>query len=274
MQRTNGTRSSPVLAAAFNLRQFTEKSGKGQLEPPRLYSDVLGDTEKHAATRKKVAEQQALWRQREDDERGITRAREREAKLVTLQDRGKRKALRNQRLQAKEEEEAARWRAQRLEDERVRREEEESRIEEETERVRVKKKAEEAERKRRAPWECTNCKATGKCLECDGKGYHIGLFLVSTLNHAKHPLEFGNKHQGCETCGGLKPGIRGKAVMGDGICTVCHGHGMLWPNLAENSRRRQSNLRRVSLLQTQQTSTGCAGEEPLSPLSPKSPSPW
>lgn len=264
MQRANGkSRSSPTLAAAFNLRQFSQKSGKGQLEPPRLCSDVIGDNEKHAAARRRVAEQQEAWRRREDEERGITRAREKEENLKLLTETAKRRAENARRKKIKEEHEAAHYRELRLQEERQKAENEEIRLREEAERARRKWEAEDAERRRRMPWACMNCETTGKCLSCKGKGQRTGVFLVSKLNHAEHPLEFGSAIQGCETCGGFTPGIRGKVEIGNGICTVCHGHGMIWPDLTQKpavqTEKRASKFR-----------TGSDTNEPVSPKSNRS----
>jgi len=272
------SRSSPALAAAFNLREFTRQSGKGQPEPPRIFSDVLHDTEKAAATRRRSAELQEAWRQREDEERGIERERARQQKVIMIQEQEKRKAERYKRRYEKEKRELEKTKAQRLEEERIRAEREEARLNEERRKAREKWEAEEAERQRRMPWPCTNCQATGKCPDCQGKGGHMEIFLVSKVNmdSAKNPLEFGRKAQGCPTCGGLVQGIRGEVIEGSGVCTVCNGHGMVWPKYARD-RLKIETAGRFGYPRSQRTraaselaSLDAASDEPVSPLSPTS----
>jgi len=258
------------------LRQFTQQRPKGELEPPRFFSDVLHDTEKASRHREKLAEQQEAWRQREEDERGIEKARAKQVRLAQLQEKEKRKAEHAQRVHEKAVRESARWKAQFEEEERVRVEKEEIKYREERERARRQREAAEAERNRRMPWECTNCQGTGKCLTCQGKGYHMGVFLVSKLNMdtAEHPLEFGRKTQGCETCGGFIPGIRGQVEVGTGVCTVCHGHGLIWPKLEENKPRLDDKRRSRRSIRADSFSIAAATEAqgvPGSPTSPTSP---
>merc|ERR1711990_1109838 len=92
------------------------------------------------------------------------------------------------------------------------------------------------------------------------------------MDSAEHPLEFGKKSQGCETCGGLVPGIRGAFAHGTGICTACDGHGMLWPKLDEPKLDKRGS--RASYLRTQnrdRLNSMNSSDEPGSPISPASP---
>jgi len=264
------SRSSTTLAAAFNLRQYTQHSGKGQLEPARIYSDVLMDTEKAAATRRRSAELQEAWRLREDEERGIPQAKARQANLSLQQEKDRKAATRAQRLYDKEVHTANVSRKAREEEARVRKEREELRIEQEYEAARLKRETADAERARRMPWPCDNCKATGKCISCQGKGHHMGVFLVSKLNMnaANHPLEFGSKAQGCQTCGGLVPGIRGRSEQGTGVCTVCEGHGLIWPNL--DKPKDEKRLTRSRTMARKSRDDGDDDGEPFSPAYGKS----
>jgi hypothetical protein len=187
-----------------------------------------------------LAEKQAAFRQKEEDERGLHAAEAKKVKLAQQKEREKVRSERARKAHDRMVTECERQAKLRAEEERRQWEEVEAARSEEYEKARRISEEREAERQRRMPWECNRCQGSGQCSDCKGRGYHMGMFLVSNVDAAKHPLEFGKKSQGCETCGGLVPGIRGQAEMGTGVCVACDGEGKIWPKLSAMEERRSS----------------------------------
>lgn len=168
------------------------------------------DAQREAERRRRLTEKEHLWRtQQEDEER---RRAEAEAR------------------RRRELEEQARRRLEREEEERRRREEQER-----------------EERQRSIPLPCQACACTGDCPDCHGKGRYLSLFLVSALRERSTELEFGQKWQGCATCGGHNPGVLGEMIRGTGRCAVCGGSGHLSRSDAATRWERASVLGRPSL---------------------------
>lgn len=271
MQRK--AKSSPALAASYNLRDWSKKSGKGPLEPPRLHSIFLHDTEKAIATRRKNLEGQQAWKQLEEDHRGVQAAFTKREKENELIERRNVKRAENKIKQA----EMNQYYAEILRQEREKkaRRDEEKRIEreEEMQKVQVKYLAAEKEQQRRMPWQCKTCEGSGKCAVCNGKGYHMTHFFVSNLNMVgsiNNPLEFGRNTQGCDNCGGHAPGIRAPHRNGDGVCPECEGHGMIWPEYARQIAG-QRGLARAPTFARRGSRVDVSSTSPTSPQSPTSP---
>lgn len=94
---------------------------------------------------------------------------------------------------------------------------------------RARAQQEEVLRRKRIPKTCQFCEGSGKCPACDGKGQHVSFYFTAAVDvsaeQRKDHKAYGLKHQGCELCCGLKPGISGKSVQGCGDCMKCGGAG-------------------------------------------------
>merc|ERR1712176_401628 len=251
------SRSSPSMAAAFNLRQYSHERKKTPISrPPSVpnidleYIDVIGGNGKW---RQRLA--QIEWQKREVEEK------ERMEKLKILaEEKARKQAAIAERKKKQLEEERRQVLAERERQKREKEErEEKQRQKEEKERL----KREEAEREwlARQPKTCETCQGVGKCVTCQGKGTIFSVFLVSKVDSATSITDFGRKEQGCDDCGGYRQNILGQLRPGTGKCAACGGHGKIWPDVEAKGGRPRFN-------------TGMAGGMQISePSSPKSPFP-
>lgn len=226
------SRSSPALAAAFNLRQFAEMhnhipsadrpssastfSRPGKVIPIEKI-DLLGG---NGRWRQRKAEKEFERRRAEEQEKrrqDKIREEERRRKQAHLAERKRQHQLEEERRWQEEREQK---RLEQLERERKKREEEE--------RERQRREDEERERLRRQPKTCEICEGSGKCTACMGKGFYFSMFLVNKVTK-ETLLDYGRKLQGCMTCGGYPQGVVGDLQKGTGLCPNCHGRGMVWP---------------------------------------------
>jgi len=253
------SRSSPSLAAAFNLRQYAidvrHLSPERKLSTPDLpleKIDLIGGN--------------GRWRQKkaavEWDRRTIEDREKRRQQRILEEERRRRKAEQEAKRRRMEEEEEhkrdlARKQEQREKEERERRERE---LEE---KARLRREEEERERLARQPKTCETCAGTGSCTKCCGKGHFFSTFLVSNISKTsqlvpKVPvLDYGRVHQGCDECGGCKHGISGSLRTGTGKCYACKGAGKIRPKVEIQGHRRR-------------TSSSSGVTEPGSPKSPAS----
>lgn len=234
------SRSSPTLAAAYNLRQFTESRHRGEVVPPRDCGTVKSDTAKARDCRQRQVELRDAWAKLEEDERGLVAAEvKRNKRARELEILAKKEA----REKAREKFELQQYvvaKAKRAEDERIA-EQERLRIEENLrEEARLKKEEEHREWLRRQPTPCEACSASGKCKHCEGKGYFLAMYLTPSVS-SEARLEFGRKQHGCEFCEGFHYGILGEYQIGTGKCAECSGHGKIWPILDDDPPRASSS---------------------------------
>lgn len=227
------------MAAAYNLRQFSEKNPHGKLEAMRMSHSSSSpfplDTVKAQECRRRQAEAQLAFARMKWDELGIEKAALKREKKLQEKEREKRLADREERLERIRKEEVLKIKMMKEKEERIRRDNEDRARAAHEAREQKRLEEEERERQRRAPRPCKRCSSTanpGKCPECAGKGYHLGVFLVPKVTEETR-LEFGRKDQGCEGCGGYHFGILGEVKLGSGICVDCGGHGQIWPNLED-----------------------------------------
>mmetsp|Transcript_96756 Transcript_96756/g.190062 ORF Transcript_96756/g.190062 Transcript_96756/m.190062 type:complete len:264 (-) Transcript_96756:246-1037(-) len=221
------SRSSPSLAASFNLREHSQTRRKIALDRPSSQPsftyeeiDLLGG---NGRWRQRKADQ--FFKQKEVEEL----ERQRQEREIEERKRRRRQEIEARRKRQQQEEEQKRE----AERERERREreykEEVRRREEEAERI--KWELEQREWEARQPYCCESCQGTGKCTRCQGSGKLFAMFLVSTVDKRSH-MPFGRTPQGCEDCGGCRQNIMGDLALGTGHCPRCNGKGKVWPKAA------------------------------------------
>lgn len=218
------SRSSPSLAAAFNLRQYSE--GRRRLTPERTNSQPLIFLEKID-----LIGGNGRWRQRRAEEEWSRRAVEEEKQ------RREQQALEEKRRRRRAELEARR-RRQLEEEEKRRQEERERQRQEQLEQDERRRQEEERERQRRVqeerdwlarqPKTCENCGGAGKCPKCAGKGYLFAMFLAPTVSDASLK-DCGRMMEGCDACHGFRQNLMAEVKRGTGRCAVCDGLGKIAP---------------------------------------------
>lgn len=258
------SRSSPTLAAAYNLRQFSRTSAHGKLGFTRLTTDtsVHLDTVGAQKCRARQAELQEAWRRREEDERGLEAAAKKKAMREQETLRELRRAEKQERAEAIRDKELAKIMARKQEEERIRLANEEAVRKEAEEKERLRQEEEEREWRRRQPTpcpRCSHCMEPGKCPECNGKGYHMAYYLQPKVKTDTW-LEFGKKFQGCEGCGGYHYGILGEVKIGTGICWNCNGHGKIWPIIDDRSPKSRALDQALSFVPTSEGDQASQGE--------------
>jgi len=236
MSKVGLSRSTPSLAAAFNLRQFSPSrrrmlaerpSSAPQLDPRDLEEvDLLGG---NGRWRQKKAKDEFQRRAIEEEER-------RKRQKILEEEKQRRRAAQAERRRKQLEEER---RQVKLEQERMRREKEEKeeRKRQQEEKARLRMDEEERARLARQPRPCEACHGQGKCTTCLGKGGVFAMFLAPTVKD-EGLADFGRMMQGCEECGGCRQNIIGQLRLGTGKCLVCSGFGKIWPAASPKQRTR------------------------------------
>lgn len=236
MSKVGMSRSTPSLAAAFSLRQYSlerkrlppeRPSSSPQLDPADLEEiDLIGGN--------------GRWRQmraKEEFQRRAVEEEERRRRLKILEEeKQRRRAAQAERRRKQLEEER---RQVKMEQERMQREKEDKEDRKRHQEERERKRREEEERQwlARQPKPCETCNGGGKCGTCLGKGTIFGLFLAPTVED-RCIADFGRVVQGCDECGGCRQNIIGQLRSGTGKCAVCCGHGKIWPNVTSPKSRR------------------------------------
>jgi len=218
------SQSSPALAAAFNLRQYSSVArhitGTKKAGPPEITYGRIDEIGGNGRWRQKRAAEFFARKAIEDAEAERLERIKREEKARRRRELEERRRRHQEEMDRKDREERERRRREAEERERQQREAEE--------RERRRREAEERERQRRAPKMCQTCMGTGHCQVCMGKGTYFSVFLVNTVD-ALSILEYGKKIQGCHNCGGYAQGVRGDIMKGSGKCPACKGYGKIWP---------------------------------------------
>jgi len=229
------SKSSPALAAAFSLRQYSSTarhiSGAKAAEPPAITYGRIDEIGGNGRWRQKRAAEYFARKAVEDAEAERLERIKREEKARRRRELEERRRRHQEEMDRKDREERERRRREAEERERQQREAEE--------RERRRREAEERERQRRAPKMCQTCMGTGHCQVCMGKGTYFSMFLVSAVD-PDSILEYGKKTQGCGNCGGYAQGVRGDVLKGSGRCPACKGQGKIWPVIDD---ARSPNLR-------------------------------
>lgn len=235
------SRSAPTLAAAFNLRQYSE--GRKRIAPERPAStgklipleeiDVIGGN--------------GRWRQRkakvEFERRAIEEAEEKRQQKLLEAERVRRKAMIEKKRKQQAEEEEKRRREERDRQRRDAEEKERKRNEAE-EKKRLERELAEQEWLRRQPKTCEVCNGCTKCKKCFGVGYTFSMFLVGKVDRDTL-FENGRLMEGCEECGGYKQNLLADLKPGSGKCANCLGVGKVTPviePMSPASRKRVAHL--------------------------------
>mmetsp|Transcript_119273 Transcript_119273/g.210710 ORF Transcript_119273/g.210710 Transcript_119273/m.210710 type:complete len:278 (-) Transcript_119273:148-981(-) len=219
------SRSSPALAAAFNLRQYAEEHQHVPPSRPRSTGKII------PIEKIDLLGGNGRWRQRKATEE-FERRRLEELERMRLE------KIRQEERRRKQAEIAERKRRHQIEEERRWQEEREQKRQDQLMREKAKREAEEKERLRREeeererlrrlPKTCETCDGTGKCQVCMGKGFYFSMYLVNKVDEDTL-LDFGRQLQGCGNCGGYAQGITGEVKKGTGKCPACNGTGKIWP---------------------------------------------
>lgn len=250
------SRSSPVIAAACNLREYNNQKKKPFETAKNGQLFNLGEIDRLGGN--------GIWRQRlaetkheEDQKAEAERLQEEKAK----EDRKiqRRKALEARRRQQLDEEQ--RQRTAEKERERVAQELAEDTRRKKQERERCRREEEEAERRARMPKPCEACSGTATCTKCDGKGHNFSMFLVQSTqaHHVSAGTDFGRVHQGCDNCGGYRHNLVGELKKGTGYCPVCSGTGKIWPDIAKKPYR--SKMKKMDSTASGADLASIAGDE-------------
>jgi len=227
-KQMSASRSSPALAAAYTLRDYS-------LAKKRILPDHHNSAPDFShLDRIDLIGGNGRWRQRRADDEFARRAVVEEERLREQQEAEERRRQRKLALQAKrrrQQEEEERRRAE--ERERQRQEqiriEEEKRAEEEAERL--QREQEERDWLARQPKTCTVCHGTGKCNGCTGTGYNMAIYLSATTTGKNPKGDYGRHRQGCDTCYGFKQNMLADLKRGTGMCANCDGWGKIEPDI-------------------------------------------
>lgn len=232
------SKSSPSLAAAFSLRDYSQH--RHRLPPERSNSQTTIELEEIDRLGGN-----GRWRQRKAEEFFKRKQLEELERLRQQRAMEEEKRRRRQEFEAKkkrqQQEEEQKRQAER-ERQRREREEREEKLRREQERERQRREEEERDWLARQPRTCEACGGSGICSSCEGKGQLFSLFLVSQVGKGSH-MEFGRQPQGCEECGGCKQNILGELVAGSGQCSGCNGRGKVWPKIAFENKASRTRLK-------------------------------
>lgn len=237
------SKSSPSLAAAFSLRDFSQAKKRLPTEKTNSTPDlVMEEIDRLGGN--------GRWRQRKAEHYFKRQAeeeleRQRELKLIEEKKLKRKKELEARRRRQQQEEEMKRQAE--LERERQEREEKEERRRKQEEKERRIREQEHEEWLARQPQTCEACAGSGLCVTCGGSGEVYAVFLVSQvriLSHCKDSgMDFGRAPQGCEDCGGCRQNIKGSLQKGSGKCSACNGKGQVWPKAAFEGRNIRTRFK-------------------------------
>jgi len=221
------SRSSPSLAAAYSLREYSQMKKRVPLEKsssqPIITVEEIDRIGGNGRWRQRKAEEHFKMKQVEELERL------RSQRTLEEERKKRRQDLENKRRRQQQEEEQKRQaKVQREKDELEMREMEQQRL---NKRERMFKEQQEKEVAARQPVPCEACNSTGVCTSCEGKGTQWAVFLSSQVEKTG-AMGFGKAPQGCEDCGGCRQNIVGELVTGSGLCPDCNGKGQVWPQCA------------------------------------------
>mmetsp|Transcript_88570 Transcript_88570/g.246517 ORF Transcript_88570/g.246517 Transcript_88570/m.246517 type:complete len:292 (+) Transcript_88570:3-878(+) len=249
------SKSSPSLAAAFNLREHSQSRKKLPIERPDSQPSLtLEEIDRLGGN--------GRWRQRKAEEYFKQKAieeleRQREQREIEERRRKRRCEIEARRRRQQQEEEQKRE-AER-ERQRKDRELKEALRQKEEELDRRRQEADQRDWEARQPYTCESCSGSGKCQRCDGKGEVFALFLVSQVEKGSGTglgrtriaevdnstkVGFGRTAQGCEDCGGCRQNILGELNTGSGNCPGCNGKGKVWPKAAFELKPSRSRFTR------------------------------
>lgn len=225
------SKSSPSLAAAFSLRDFSQSKKKIAIERPNSTPDLAMEEIDRLGGN-------GRWRQRKAEDFFKKQAeeeieRQREQKLIEEKKLKRRKELEARRRRQQQEEEMKRQAE--LERERQEQEEREERRRKQEARERMIREQEHRDWLARQPRMCEACSGSGSCSCCGGKGETFAVFLVTAVSKGSG-MDFGRTPQGCEECGGCRQNIVGGLQKGTGLCPCCNGKGKVWPDAAFGGR--------------------------------------
>jgi len=238
------SKSSPALAAAFNLRKYAVEvrhiPGERPASAPAGMANQAEPIDPKTLTKIDLLGGNGKWRQiqAEAEFKRRKRAEEERRKLEKEREAEKKRRLAEQaeRKRRHQEQEEQRWLQEQKQKEAELAEQERLRLEKE-EKARLQRELEEEERRRRMPKTCETCDGSTKCQDCMGKGYIFSVFLVHKVAReddvGQTNIEHGRKEQGCEKCGGYAHNQLGDLKKGTGLCPVCQGLGKVWPVLDE-----------------------------------------
>lgn len=235
------SRSSPSLAAAFSLREFSQAKKRVPNEKSNSTPDLaMEEIDKLGGN--------GRWRQRKAEDFFKRQAeeeleRQREQKLVEEKKFKRKKELEARRRRQQQEEEMKRLADEEREREEQREREERRRKQEEKERM--IREQEHRDWQARQPVMCDACNGTGLCAACDGKGEVFAVFLVPSVCKAPNSnfMDFGKQAQGCENCGGCRQNVMGGLQKGTGKCPSCNGTGKVWPDAAFTGRAGRTRFK-------------------------------
>lgn len=223
------SRSSPSLAAAFSLREYSQTRKRIPIERSNSQPDIrMEEIDRMGGNGKwRQVKAEAFFKQQQVEE--LERLREQR----TLEEKRKkrRQDLENRRKRQQQEEEQKRQ--AKLDHEQEMRNERDHKERKRQEKERHDREHQEREWAARQPVPCELCLASGVCPSCDGKGQLWATFLAPKVG-SEACMGFGRAPQGCEDCGGCKQNIMGELNCGSGECAACNGRGKVWPDAAFN----------------------------------------
>jgi hypothetical protein len=234
------SKSSPVIAAACNLRQYRPQKKTQTASGPSFDLGEIDRLGGNGFWRQRLAEQKFAEDQIKEAERLREEKLKEEQRVRRLADRDARRR--------KQLEEEQKQRQLQKEKERLAKEAEEEQRRKKLEKERKLREEEERERLARMPKPCWACNGTGRCQKCVDspiRGVIFTMFLVpNVMNEHKYAgMDFGRMMQGCENCGGTKHNLLGELKPGTGDCPVCNGYGKIWPDIARQPYKRKLGRR-------------------------------
>lgn len=251
LSRGNLSRSTPSLAAAYNLRQFSA-------DKKRLAGDCTQSLPQIKLEKIDLIGGNGRWRQKMAEEewarRAIEEEQQRRDQQALEEQRRKRAQRAEERRRTQLQDEENRRQAER---ERQRREqlEREEAARQAQEKERIRKEEEEQEWLARQPKTCQACGGGGKCPTCSGKGYIFSLFLTPKVTTGTLK-DCGRMMEGCEACHGFKQNLLADVKNGTGLCAACDGKGKIWPD--PKSLTSPIHRRRTSWSQRDMQTTFCS----------------
>lgn len=224
LTRQGHSRSSPALAAAFSLRQYS-------LERKRCAAPTTPKGPKIVLEEVDLVGGNGRWRQRMAEDEWARRAVEEEKRLKEKQEleeaRRKRRAAKEARLKRKLKEEEERHELERERQRQLQLQQEEEVRQEEIKQQHIKEEKERAWLAQQ-PRTCEKCGGVGKCPKCGGKGYLFTMILAPTVREGKS-FESGRIMEGCMECHGYQQNLMAELKKGTGRCSGCEGFGKIAP---------------------------------------------